>query len=281
MLKEKDLQYFKTVMKLENKYENLCVSEANKKDESKPNDSFITLMNRHPIAMEYTFNLSDIEFDQEKNVLGLLEILRNATQHDIIKIYCSSNGGSVYIALRILNAIQDCDAIVVTIGDSYVHSAASLILLSGDIIEVKGFCNMLVHDVSSFVGGKSSTMANEISFQQDWKLDLFNKCYSGFLTKEEIKDLSEGKDYHFQSKDILARLHKMADYKMKIERREIMVYDKKKMDEDALKSIQEQEQKIMKKINEEIELAKTKKETPKKETPKKETPKKETPNKKK
>lgn len=235
---------------------------ASHKDDKKPKESFITLMNRRPIAVEYTFNLSDIEFDQEKNLLMFLETLRNSTSQDIVRIYCSSNGGSVYVALRILNAMQDSEALIITMADSYVHSAASLILLSGDIIEVKGYCDMLVHDVNSVLGGKSSTMSNEISFQQEWKLDIFTKCYLGFLTKEEIKLLSEGKDYRFQSKEILERLHKLAAYKLKHDGKEIIIYDKKKFTEDSLKAMKDQDEQVIEELKK--QEANEKKETKKK-----------------
>lgn len=184
-------------------------------DEQNGSDSLpkIRVLSQRTIATEYHVTVGDIENDEDQGLCDLLGLLRNASEYDIIKIYINSGGGSVFTAMRLLNALKSCEATLITVGDSWVASAATFILLQGDIIEVNDHCNMLIHDISTELSGKFSDISNTHSNNERMKDKLFRDVYEGFLSEEEISLLKKGVDFRFDRDEIVQRIERMKRFK--------------------------------------------------------------------
>lgn len=137
-----------------------------------------------------------------------LEILRSANSEDEIYIHLNNNGGYVDTTMQIINYMNESKARVITCLEGACHSCASLILLNGDEIKVSQHGSMLCHYYSGGIHGKGNEIETQVNFDKEYYKTFFRKIYDKFLTKEEIEELINGKDFWLSSKDILKRIKK-------------------------------------------------------------------------
>ena len=146
------------------------------------------------------------------NYLQPINVLRFASPNDTVRIFLNCPGGNLYTTMQILNAMRDSSATVITIGDGEVASAASLILLSGDQIEIQENCIMMIHNTSCEMGGKTNDITRSAIFNDKQARAMYKKIYSGFLTDDELNRVMEGQDYWFDSEEIEKRLVNFINY---------------------------------------------------------------------
>lgn len=138
-----------------------------------------------------------------------LEILRSAGGDDEIHIHLNNNGGYVDTTMQIINYMKESDAKIVTCLEGACHSAASLILLSGDDIRVSEHGSMLCHYYSGGASGKGNEIEAQVEFDKKNYKIFFKKIYNKFLTKEEINELIKGRDIWMSSSEIIKRVRAM------------------------------------------------------------------------
>lgn len=157
-----------------------------------------------------TTNRTDIYLNQEIGkphfYFEMLEVLRNAKEEDEVYIHINNNGGSLDTTMQIINAIKECNAKVVTCLEGSAHSAASIILLSGDIIKVHKFGSMLCHYYTDIIGGKAHEIESVTQFDKKYYKRFFKEIYKKFLTANELSRLFKGEDFWFSGEDIMRRL---------------------------------------------------------------------------
>ena len=64
----------------------------------------------------------------------------------------------------------------------------------------------MVHKYSHGVEGKGSDVASQVKFTERYFDELAFKIYGDLMTKDEIKQMLDGKDFWFSSKEIHDRL---------------------------------------------------------------------------
>lgn len=162
----------------------------------------------------YHFYIND-EIDDYKQYQDLINTLKTAEENDKIFIYLNSPGGRLNIAIQIVNAMRSSRATVITSMDGEVCSAATLIFLCGHEYTVNKNCSFMIHNYSGGIYGKGNEMASSLKHHQEYFENLANDIYGGFLSKEEIKDMLDGKDIWMGSDEVLERLHKMLEIRKK------------------------------------------------------------------
>lgn len=182
-------------------------------DEQSTNLPPIRVLTQRTIATEYHIAIGDIGIEEDQGFADVVNVLRNVSEYDVIKMFITSGGGSVFSAMRIFNAMRSTDATIVTIGDSYVASAATFLLLIGDVIDIRDHCSMLIHDISTQVEGKFSDITRAQTDNEKMKQKLFSDVYAGFLSEEELVDLARGMDFRFDAPEIRTRILKMQKYR--------------------------------------------------------------------
>lgn len=159
-------------------------------------------------------NRTDIYLNQRigqpHHYFEMLEILRSAKGEDEVFIHLNNSGGSLDTTIQIVNAIKESYAKVITCLDGVAHSAASIILLSGNVVTVSKYGSMLCHYYTDIVAGKGHEIDAITQFDKKYYKKFFKEIYKNFLTPSELTKLFEGKDYWFSSEDILKRLNKNA-----------------------------------------------------------------------
>jgi len=144
--------------------------------------------------------------ESAEQFIPAIEALQIAKEDDLVMVHLSTPGGSVDATDTFLLALKMCRARIVFIASGGVHSAGTLILMHADeVILSEGF-NALVHNGSVGHGGKFNEYAAASDHSRAFMCDLFRKTYKGFLTKDEIERMIEGKDFWFNADEFRERL---------------------------------------------------------------------------
>ena len=96
-------------------------------------------------------------------------------------------------------------------------SAAGIILLQSPNIIITPISQMMCHNASFGNYGKLGDVEANVNFSKKYIERLMDDTYSGFMTKDEIRDLKKGVDFYFDSEEILQRLGARAKYQDELE----------------------------------------------------------------
>lgn len=137
----------------------------------------------------------------------LISLLRALNKSDKVNIYINSPGGDVSAAIQIIHAIEECKAKVKAIIDGHCISIAPVIALAVKDVVVKPHSLIMFHDTS---GGVLEGKTNSVLFQQEayrrHYISLLTKTAGRVLSKKEILDMLDGKDFWLTGKEFLRRL---------------------------------------------------------------------------
>ncbi len=170
---------------------------------------------------DYTINeyylYNDISI---KTVMGLVKFIKNAEKRwkkfmiensDLIesaqpkplKIYINSNGGEVFAAIPLIDAITNCTIPIHTYVEGIAASSASLIAMAGHKRFITKNSFMLIHELRSGVEGTYSNITDELEncnklmkvikdfYIQRTKGSLTNDYLQEILKRDLILDSSE------------------------------------------------------------------------------------------
>lgn len=112
--------------------------------------------------------------------------IEDLTENDQVRFNISSVGGMLSGLETLLSALDKTDAVSVACINSDCHSAASILALKCDIIEVTQYAQMLVHYVTFGVGGPSNHVFKHSEHIKKVSEKLFRETYYGFLSEDEI-----------------------------------------------------------------------------------------------
>ena len=123
---------------------------------------------------------------------------------------CMNNGGGEMDTMKsILHSMNKCEAEIVGVLSGTVASAATMLALHCDRLEVADYTSWLTHYYSGGTGGKG----NEIKAKHDYESveipKMFRQIHKGFLTTAEITRVIDGKDIWLNKEQVLERFAKM------------------------------------------------------------------------
>lgn len=110
-------------------------------------------------------NSWDDEGITDKKVIAELRKLGDAGVKDLT-IFVNSGGGNVFQGMAIYNAIKRFEGSKTVVVDGLAASCASLIAMAGSKIKMSKASLMMVHEASTFAGGKSQDM-KDVATQLD------------------------------------------------------------------------------------------------------------------
>ena len=158
------------------------------------------------VTTKYNYIISiDEEINEPTYYRKIFEVLRVAKKEDIVYFNINSLGGYVDTAIQFFEAIINTKA--KTIANVYTAcSAATMITLCCDEINISKFGYIMLHNMSSSLDGKVNDMQayTEFIIKQDKKIADF--LYQGFLTPMEIKEVAKGKELWLDQQNVIARL---------------------------------------------------------------------------
>lgn len=160
-----------------------------------------------PVANVYSFYLSGTILGPERYT-DWFNIIRNATENDLIKIHINSEGGQASTAVQFRRVISESDATIVASVEGNCMSAATMIFLACDTVEVSAGSLFMIHNYSAGVVGKGGEMYDQISAYKKWSEKLMHDIYKDFLTEAEIVSVLGNKDIWLDEREVMARLEK-------------------------------------------------------------------------
>ena len=161
--------------------------------------SIVSYGNNHEVYLTSNV-ISPIEYNKLISFLGLV------TTEDVVKFYINNTGGVIDSTFMILHALGQCEATTVACLSGSVMSAATIIALSCDKLEVAKYTQWLSHNYSGGVSGKGSELKAQAEFMTSELENTFYDIHKGFFTDEEIRLLIEDKDYWLGKEAIETRL---------------------------------------------------------------------------
>ena len=167
-------------------------------------ESFIT----KPLGNLYTVYLSGM-IDEPKCYTKVFEMIRNAEEHDIIKLHINSEGGHLFTAIQFIRAMTESSATIVASAEGMCMSAATMIFLSADNFEISEHCMFMFHNYSGGTFGKGGEMYDQLIKERKWSEKIINKIYKGFLTDEEIKSIMNNRDIWMEGDEVKMRLERL------------------------------------------------------------------------
>lgn len=154
----------------------------------------------------YTINFWH-EFDSDASLYAsYFDVIEKAREQDEIVFYFNSGGGSIHTLNLFLNALRRCKSKYVLARVNYAASAAALLALFCDNIEFNTNATLMLHTFSSVEFGKGQEIESSFTHSKQEYEGLIKLICSKILSKEEIEQLLNGKDFYFNGKEAIDRL---------------------------------------------------------------------------
>jgi ATP-dependent protease ClpP protease subunit len=162
----------------------------------------------------YTFYLVG-EITTPDDYVDWFEIIRNATENDIVKIHINSPGGNLFTAVQFMRVMGESQARIIASVEGACMSAATMVFLSADGFEISEHSMFMFHNYSGGTIGKGGEMYDNIMYERKWSDKFMRSIYDGFLTDLEIKSMLENKDIWMEPEEVFKRLNKRGEEIMK------------------------------------------------------------------
>lgn len=135
-------------------------------------------------------------------------VLRHAKPHQTVYFHITSGGGGLDSAVNLINAIRNTQAYTVAIPSAVVASAATMITLACQEVQVTDHLRFMVHNYSSHgLSGKGNELKEQQKFMDGYIDSFMTDIYTGFLNEEEIKEMLDGKDFWMGTDEVAQRLN--------------------------------------------------------------------------
>ena len=148
----------------------------------------------------YIDDLSWLEDHQDR-----LQIIRQATPDDTIRVVINSPGGVVSIAMAYVSAIRESQAQIVTHAEGNVCSAGTILWLACKDRTVSPLTEFMFHNYQGGTYGDGANMYSQIAFEKHYFDRLMDTFYTGVLTDTELATIKGGGQVWMDEIEILKR----------------------------------------------------------------------------
>ncbi|MBL5840936.1 ATP-dependent Clp protease proteolytic subunit [Enterobacter asburiae] len=148
----------------------------------------------------YIDDLSWLEDHQDR-----LQVIRQASPDDTIRVVINSPGGVVSIAMAYVSAIRESQASIVTHAEGNVCSAGTVLWLACKDRTVSPLTEFMFHNYQGGTYGDGANMYAQIAFEKHYFDRLIDTFYSGVLTETEIATIKGGGQVWMDEVEIVKR----------------------------------------------------------------------------
>lgn len=136
----------------------------------------------------------------------------NAGEYDEINIVLNTGGGNLSTANMLVQAMHASRAEIncILVGDCY--SAGTIIALNAKNVVVLDSATFMVHTASFASGGTTNNIKGHVDFTHQYINRLIDETYEGFLTKIELEQVKNGKEFWFTAEEVKNRLVERTKY---------------------------------------------------------------------
>jgi len=159
---------------------------------------------------KFEFNL-DEDIKEPSYYRNLIEVLNNATEQDLVVLNINSFGGGLDSAISIIDALRNTRANTLAWISGSAYSAAGLIALSCQNVEVGEFATLMCHNSQYGLGGYTTDIKDRALFEHKMTSKIMQSVYRFFLSPEEIESVLMNKTIWMDSDEIIERLSYMQE----------------------------------------------------------------------
>lgn len=135
-----------------------------------------------------------------------IQAITNTSEDDVIEYDINSSGGDKSGLVSLLTAMQRTNAETVANINGDCHSAASMLAMHCNSVNISPFASMMVHFVSYGVYGKATDIKSQVIHTHETNEQFFRDTYRLFLTEEEIEKCINGFEIWMDAKEISERM---------------------------------------------------------------------------
>lgn len=129
----------------------------------------------------------------------LLHDLASFSENDKVYLHLDNNGGDADMGLRVARAIKQCKAATIIRVENHCYSAAAIIALSGNMLQMQPGTFIMFHNWSGAFIGKGGEVRKH---HDEWDSAFWSQCKDivcPFLTQKEIKLLQNDTDIYIHA----------------------------------------------------------------------------------
>lgn len=159
---------------------------------------------------KYEFNL-DEEIKEPSYYRNLIEVLNNATEQDLVVLNINSGGGHLDSAISIIDALRNTRANTLAWISGSAYSAAGIIALSCQSLEVGEFASLMAHNSQYGLGGYTTDIKDRAVFEHKLISKIMHSVYKHFLSDQEIESVLANKTIWMDADEIIERFTNMQE----------------------------------------------------------------------
>lgn len=159
---------------------------------------------------KFEFNL-DEDIKEPSYYRNLIEVLNNATEQDLVVLNINSGGGMLDSAISIIDALRNTRANTLAWISGSAYSAAGLIALSCQNVEVGEFATLMCHNSQYGLGGYTTDIKDRALFEHKMTSKIMQSVYRFFLSPEEIESVLMNRTLWMEADEIIERLSYMQE----------------------------------------------------------------------
>ena len=116
------------------------------------------------------------EIESPECYIDMYDLIRHARYDDTVKIYVNSYGGDLFTGIQFLRVLSESEATVIVSIEGACMSAATLLFLAADSVEITPNSSIMIHNYSSGTMGKGNEMLSQVQHERKWSEKLLMKC---------------------------------------------------------------------------------------------------------
>lgn len=161
---------------------------------------------------ENTMELTQVQFRLDGEIESpdyyrdLLSRIESLGESDEVQLIIDSVGGDLDGCIAICDAIMATPAQVTGILVNRAYSAGAFIALCCDSLEVRPYARMMTHTYRGSFGGKDNEVDSDYNFNKAYIRKFISDCCYGFLSSTELDEMFAGRDFWFNSTEVIERL---------------------------------------------------------------------------
>ena len=159
---------------------------------------------------KFEFNL-DEDIKEPSYYRSLIEVLNNATEQDLVVLNINSCGGQLDSAISIIDALRNTRANTLAWISGSAYSAAGIIALSCQNLEVGEFATLMCHNSQYGLGGYTTDIKDRAVFEHKMISKIMHSVYKHFLSVDEVEAVLSNKTIWMDADEIVERFAKMQE----------------------------------------------------------------------
>ena len=159
---------------------------------------------------KFEFNL-DEDIKEPSYYRNLIEVLNNATEQDLVVLNINSGGGHLDSAISIIDALRNTRANTLAWISGSAYSAAGIIALSCQNLEVGEFATLMCHNSQYGLGGYTTDIKDRAVFEHKMISKIMHSVYKHFLSVDEVEAVLSNKTIWMDADEIVERFTKMQE----------------------------------------------------------------------